>query len=403
MEFIKKYKNFLSDMTLNMIGFGIYIIAQQIILLPTLSKLVEDNTYSSVVLYISILNIVCNVTGGELGNTRLVRNSVYKEKDILGDFSKILVIISPIISLILLPIFLILKYSIIETIFLIATILMANIRLYSTCYYRLERKFYKVIIQNLIYLVGIIISLFVLKSGGNICLILFMPEVISLIYALKNSDLIKMKLNSTTELKNTVKKYSELGFLSFLTNLMSYFDKIFIYPLLGGATVAIYYAVNSMSKIVSLITNPMSSVILSWVSNMKLNVEKIAKKSAIIIIPMIFIVALITVPLTYISLRILYPDFVEKALILIIPISITAALDMASSLIKSILLKYCNTKKITISYITYLVVFIILGSILVNKNGLIGFAIANVIAKTLMFILFFVLLLNLRTATKEEK
>ena len=67
MNFIKKYKKFLSDMILNMIGFGIYIVSQQILLLPTLSKLVDDNIYSSIVLYISILNVICNVTGGELG------------------------------------------------------------------------------------------------------------------------------------------------------------------------------------------------------------------------------------------------------------------------------------------------------------------------------------------------
>lgn len=80
MNFIKKYKNFFSDMVLNMIGFGIYIISQQILLLPILAKIVDDNIYSSIVLYISILNVICNVTGGELGNVRLIRDSEYKEK-----------------------------------------------------------------------------------------------------------------------------------------------------------------------------------------------------------------------------------------------------------------------------------------------------------------------------------
>lgn len=112
MKFIKKYKNFLSDMILNMIGFGIYIVSQQILLLPILAKLVNDNVYSSFVFYTSILNVICNVTGGELGNVRLIKDSDYKEKNIIGDFSRILIMISPIIAIIAFPIFIYLKYNV---------------------------------------------------------------------------------------------------------------------------------------------------------------------------------------------------------------------------------------------------------------------------------------------------
>lgn len=153
MNFLKKYKVFLSDMFLNMVGFGIYIVAQQILLLPILAKFVNDNIYSSIVLYISILNVVCNVSGGELGNVRLVRDSDYKDKKIMGDFARILAIISPVIVLIVFPILTYLKYSVVGSIFLVVTILMANVRLYATCYYRLEQKYVKVILQNVCYLI----------------------------------------------------------------------------------------------------------------------------------------------------------------------------------------------------------------------------------------------------------
>ena len=169
MNFIKKYKSFLSDVVLNMIGFGIYIVSQQILLLPLLAKMVSDDIYSGFVLYISILNVVCNVTGGELGNVRLVRDSDYKEKSLIGDFTRILVALSPIIAIIVMPIFIFyMKYSIIGAILLTFTILMTNIRLYSTCYYRLEKQYSKVIIQNVFYLIGIVISLIVFYFYRNI-------------------------------------------------------------------------------------------------------------------------------------------------------------------------------------------------------------------------------------------
>lgn len=402
MKFIKKYKSFLSDVILNMIGFGIYIVAQQIILLPILAKTVSDDIYSKFVLYISILNVVCNVTGGELGNVRLVRDSDYREKNLIGDFTRILVVISPIIAIIVMPILIFyVKYSVLGTILLTVTMLMTNIRLYSTCYYRLEKKYQKVIIQNIFYLVGIVISLIVFFYYNNIYLLLFIPEFISVFYALKNSDLLKMKMKKTIELINTIKKFIKLGVVSLLTNLMDYFDKFLIYPIFGAGSVAVYYAVNSMSKIANLITNPMSGVILSWVSNTNTKESKneILKATLIANIPVLLITTIITAPLTYVALKILYIQYLQDALILIIPIALTTAFSVAATLIKSVLLKYSNTNKLVGTYFIYFVVFIILSYYLSKLNGLQGFAIANLISRILLWILFIILL----TISKKEE
>lgn len=404
-KLIKKYKNFLSDMILNMIGFGIYIISQQIILLPILAKNVDDTIYSSLVLYISILNVVCNVTGGELGNVRLVRDSEYKQKGVIGDFSRILLTISPIISIIIFPILIYLKYSAIGSIFLILTILMANIRLYATCYFRLEQKYIKVIIQNIFYLCGIIVSLIIYKFIQNIYLIMFIPEVTAVIYALVNSDILKMKLIKTIEMINTVKKFLQLGFVSLLTNLMDYFDKFLIYPMFGATLVSVYYAVNSVSKIASLITNPMSSVILSWVSSAKNqnSKKKIIKLTLFSNIPILVVVTIITIPLTYIALLILYNQYMEAAKILILPIAITTAFGTAVALIKSVLLKYSKTNRLVVIYIVYFVIFAILGYTLSKSNGIVGFTIANLISKIVLWILFIVLLLISKDSREEAK
>lgn len=404
MNFIKKYKNFFSDMILNMIGFGIYIIAQQILLLPILAKIVDDTIYSNIVLYISILNVVCNVTGGELGNVRLVRDSAYKEKNVHGDFTRILLSISPIITVIVFPILIYLKYSIIGSILYTLTILMANVRLYATCFYRLEKKFNKVIIQNIFYLIGIILSLILFKFIGNIYLLLFIPECVSLIYALKNSDILIMGLKKTNEMKKTIRKFGGLGFVSLLTNLMNYFDKFLIYPMFGATSVAVYYAVNSMSKIASLITNPMSSVILSWVANSdeKKNKKKILKMTLISNIPILLVVTIITIPLTYIALRILYSQYMEDALVLIIPIAITTAFGTAATLIKSVLLKYTNTNKLVVTYIIYFAIFSLLGYNLSKSQGLIGFTVANLIAKIILWGLFIILLIISKKENQEE-
>lgn len=403
MKFLNKYKNFFSDMILNMIGFGIYIVSQQIILLPILNKVVEENIYANIVLYISILNVVCNTTGGELGNVRLVRDSEYKAKNIIGDFTRILVILSPIIAIIVFPLFIYLKYSVIGSLIFTVTILLANIRLYATCFYRLRQTYTKVIIQNILYLVGIVIGLGLFIISRNIYILLFAPELISVFYALKNSDILEMKFAKTKEMFATVKKFFQLGFVSFLTNLMNYFDRFLIYPMFGAAAIAMYYAVNSMAKVTSLITNPMSNVILSWVSNAsdQSSKAKILKMTLLANLPVIILVTLLTMPCSYAALWILYHEYiyVKEALILIIPISITTAFGTAAALIKSVLLKYSNTNKLVITYIVYFLVFAVSAYFLSKSNGILGFTIANLISQIVLWILFIILLLT----SKENK
>lgn len=402
---LKKYKYMFSDLLLNMVGFGIYIVSQQILLLPIVAKLVSDEIYSSIVMYLSILNVVCNTTGVELGNVRLVMDSEYKKNNIMGDFSRILVFLSFIITLILFPILIYLKYSIIGSILLVVTILMANIRLYSTCYYRLEEKYNKVIWQNVCYLIGIIISLILFKFFNNIYFLLFIPELISIIYALKNSDLLQMKLNKTFQFKDTIKKLTELGLVSLLNNIMNYIDKFLVYPILGSFYVAVYYAVNSMSKVTELITNPISSVILSWISNInnENNRDKVINITLIVNIPVIILVTLLTIPMTYIALRILYNQYLSESMILIIPISIIAALGTACTLTKSVLLKFGNTKKLQLIYIIYFVIFMALAYGLSKFKGLIGFAIANLISRTILWIVFVILLISAKKEKMGEK
>lgn len=407
MNFIKKYKNFFSDIVLNMIGFGIYIIAQQIILLPSLKAFGSDEAYSKLVLYLSILNVVCNVVGGELGNVRLVRDSEYKEKNIFGDFTRILSILSPIITIIVFPIFIYQGYSILGSLLFTLTILMANVRLYATCFYRLKQSYNKVIIQNVLYLIGIILSILTFRICGKIYVLLFIPELVSIFYALKNSDLLEMQFTKTKELIGTVKKFVQLGCVSFLTNVMNYFDKFLIYPIFSSEASTMYYAVNSMAKIASLITNPMSNVILSWVSNSKgeKTKYKILKATMLANIPILLGVTLITIPCTYIALFIIPPYreyiYISEATSLIIPIALTTAFGTAAALIKSVLLKFCNTSKLLIAYFIYFIVFITLGYTLSKSKGLLGFSIANLISGIVLWGSFIVLLISSKKEIKE--
>ena len=406
MELIKKYKPYIIDLFLNTAGFAIYIASQHILLLPILAKVTNDTIYSSVVLYISILNLIGTTLGGGLGNVRLIRNSDYEEKNILGDFFRILIIAFLIISVIGLPICIYKGYSLFVSCFLIITILMANIRIYSTSYFRLDNKYNRVILQSVIYCIGIIVSLIVFYFLRKMYLLLFIPELLCFIYEMKTTDLLKMKLAKTIEMMNTVKTFIKISVVSFLANLMSYFDRFVIYPMFGATSLAVYFAVNSMANMFNLVATPISSIILPWVSNVKgeETKNKIIKLTLFINIPVIIFVTLFAIPLTYIALRILYSQYLttDNIMILIIATSIATSLGVAASFVKSVLLKFCSANKLVISYFVYFLVFILSAYLLSHKFNLIGFSIANIISKCVLLVCFIIMLVKILKIKNNE-
>ena len=79
-EKLKKFKNLIKDLFFNTLGFGIYILTQQILLMPIMAKILPDEDFAKTVLYISIFAIITNVLGSELGIVKQVKKDEIREK-----------------------------------------------------------------------------------------------------------------------------------------------------------------------------------------------------------------------------------------------------------------------------------------------------------------------------------
>lgn len=384
-----KMKDFLKDMFVNTLSFGLYIIAQQIVLMPTMSRLFAEQEYSRYILYISIFAVITNVLGSELGITRQVR----AEKEKGSDYNRILFSLAPIVMAASIIALYLLKYRVIDIVFFVITILMANIRLYAGSYFRMNKTFKKVMFQNALYLIGIIIGLILTIWLPYVWLPTLIAEILALIYSLINTDVLKAGIKKSESNKEIIKTFINLGTVSLLTNGIVYFDKILVYPILGDTAVTVYYATSTMSKVISLIINPLYSVILSW---LKADDKEFKNKIMLLTIkaniPMVIITFIVSLPLTFISLRILYPQYIETAKNIIIPICMALAFGTVSSIVKAIVLKYMESKKVVKVYILYFIIFIISAIIMSKYMGLIGFAYANVISKFSIWVMFLLLL-----------
>ena len=397
-EKIRKNKKIVTDLFFNTFGFGIYIIAQLIILLPIMAKVFDENEFSKIVLYISVFAIITNVLGNELGIVRQVKR---EEENSPGDYNRILLQLTPFIIIISVIVLAILKFSIIEIILLTITILLGNIRLYVSAFFRNNKDFKNIVIQNIIYLIGIALGIIIIYKIKLIWIPMLIAEILCLIFNLIKTDIIKQKAIKSNANKSIWKTFKDFGIISFLVNMTTYFDKIIIYPILGKSAVSVYYSTSSMSKVLSLITNPIHGVILSWIKG---NDEKLRNKITKITlkanIPIVIITFILGLPITYLAVMILYPKYLNSAIPLILPVTIAMAFNTVATIVKAILLKFIDSKKLVNTYITYIIILVILAIIMSKLFGIIGFAYATAISKIALWFMF---ILSLDKIGKEGK
>ncbi len=400
LEKLKKIKNLIRDLFFNTLGFGIYIATQQILLMPIMAKIFPEEEFAKIVLYISVFAIVTNVLGSELGIVKQVKRDEIREN---SDYNRILLQLFPFIILVSIVTLCILKFNVIEIIMLTITILLGNTRLYSAAHFRANKDFKKIVIQNVLYLIGTVLGLFITYKLKMIAIPMLLAEVICLIFDILNTDIIKTGVSKTQSNKEIWKTFAGFGFISFLINMTTYFDKIIIYPILGDNAVNVYYATSSMSKILSLITNPLHGVILSW---LKGNDDEFKRKVTTVTlkanIPMLIITFVLSIPLTYIAVMILYPQYLEDSRKLIIPICIGVAFSTAASIVKAILMKYIESKKLVKIYVIYIIILFLGATIASYYIGITGFAYAISLASVSLWIMF-ILLLNKTNTLQERK
>lgn len=394
-EKIKKNKKIIMDLFFNTFGFGIYIIAQQIVLLPIMAKVFNENDFSKIVLYVSVFAIITNVLGSELGIVRQVKRD---EENNSGNYNRILLQLIPFIIIVSSISLVALGFSLIEIVLLTITILLGNVRLYASAFFRNNKDFKNIVIQNIIYLIGVVLGIIIIYKIKLIWIPMLVAEVLCLIFNIIKTDVFKVKPIKTDENKNIWKTFRDFGIISFLVNMTTYFDKIIIYPILGESAVSVYYSTSSMSKVLALITNPMHGVILSWIKGNDENFKKkITRMTLKVNIPIIIITFIIGLPITYLAVMILYPQYLNSALPLILPVTIAMAFNTVSTIVKAILLKYIDSKKLVKEYVIYIGILIVLAIVMSNLFGIVGFAYATAISKIALWFMF---ILNLNKIGK---
>ncbi len=397
-------KKFFVDILLNIIASVVPIIILQFFALPLVNKGINNpEEYGLIITIISLLMMTSRTYGNTLNNVRLIMNNKYLEDKDEGDFNVLLMYGSIIITIIL-AIIIVNYYNITDmmSVFLIGLISLTMVfKEYLIVSFRLELSYKRILVNNFILVLGYFIGCFLFILTGYWQSIYIVGQVFSLIYIIRNSKLLKEKLEITTKFKETTYKTVLLSVTSLLSTTTSYADKILLYPLLGGTVVAIYYASTLLGKIVGLMISPTSNVLLSYLSRktkISLNTfYTILIISIFLSIPGYFIAIFISKPI----LSFIYPEYAADAVILIPITSASAMISLIIAMIDPIVMKFKNINWQIYVNTQHVIIYVALSIFLTHKYGVIGFAISISIA--LMIKLLSLIIIYVFTKTKKQE
>lgn len=385
-------KRIIKDMVINIAGTGIPLVVLQLIIYPIVARRIDENAYGEMQAIMSVLYLLAGTLGGALSTTRLIRQNEYETSKDIGDFNSLasislilLIIITPFVFFFYLD-----SKSIIDL--LLITILSAFLFLvnYYEVGFRLQLNYVRMFITKVLISIGYGLGFCLFSLTFKWQFIFIMSYAVPLGYVLIKTDLIRESFKWTKQRNLTIKNYIDLVLSSLLSKSQTYFDKLLLYPLLGGAAVSVYFAANIFGKLILQTLEPITNVILSYLSKKKTIEQSLWKVTFVIgsvfCILLYFVCIIISGPV----LRFFYPQWAVEALTLV-PVA-TASLSISSflSIIYPFTLKALNTNRQIIINGVGLVVYVVCVLLLYKKYYLIGCCFALLISyiSKLLIIIF---------------
>lgn len=388
---MKKIKQILNDFMLNLIAVGLPLVVLQIIVLPFIARFVSNDEYGYILTTVAMINVIITATANILVSVRLLMNEEYKTSKIEGDFNFILMIMC-IVNIIVMNIYCVIYHESLKSmIFTIIYSLLYTIQTYLTVGYRINLNYKKNLYNSIIMTLGYLLGILVFRVINYWEIIYILGMVFSIGYQLCTTKLISESYRITKLFPKTLNKTLILIITSLSISLMTYMDRLILYPILGGNDVAIYYVASLYGKLVCMILTPISSVLLSYYSKMdSIEIKKFRFINLIVIFTSI-IIFIMGIFIAKPIISIIYPGLINEAIRYLNLANLAAIINGISTIVQPVLLRFCNMKWQLLIQFIHISIYII-GIITIVLNwGLGGFCMVALVANLARLLSMFII------------
>jgi O-antigen/teichoic acid export membrane protein len=364
----------------------------QLIAYPILARHFSGNDYGVMITIFSVVSLVSGTLGGELCNIRLLKDQGYKARNTAGDFNVLLLFYSLATTLILFAycLWAVPNESGLRTLLVIVFSVLSMVNTYLDAAFRLKLNFKQILLSRLITSAGYGVGLLLAIHFSVWELMFVTAQSVCFLYLIFRTDLLKEPFVRTVHFRDTLKECTFLQIAGALLRAMTYTDRILLYPLLGGATVSVYYTSTLLGKIIVMGLVPVSTVLLSYIVKINRITDRTFRNSAlagaVVCAVGYVLIFLISRPV----LTLLFPQWADEAMRYVPITTLSTCIFALCTLLTPFVMKVCNLSwQIVINGIS-LAVFLGSAYILFYQLNLLGWCIGITIGYAVRLLLILI-------------
>ena len=387
-------KKVIFDMCLNIVAAALPVAMLQLIIYPQVAKNLGGDDYGLMLTIYSIWIMVTNSLGNVLNNIKLLRYPQYQE---LGEDGDVALLLRQWLAAGTAIVFVVInlyfgRFTLLHGILGCIVGALIFLKAYLEVGFRIKLNFGYILINNALLSIGYLLGYLVFRATGIWEFIFLIGYLLSCVFCEIKTRLLKEKAGRTSIFPEVCKDSYSLVVAAVINNLINYADKLVLYPLMGGTAVSIYYTATILGKITGMLTGPINSVILSYITRWdksKANVfSKILMIGAVVVAVGYGCTLLVARPV----INLLFPQWIEEVMEIIPLTTVTIMLTVLASFLQPFVMKYCKMQwQIGISAIgsgSYFLCALLLWRVMGLKGFCIGTIVGGVVKLIIMVVVY---------------
>ncbi|MBQ9305302.1 lipopolysaccharide biosynthesis protein [Butyrivibrio sp.] len=302
------------DFIFSVLALVIYNGVLQLLIYPGLESRVGADAFGTVLYLISAVSIMGAGFGTAASYSRMVAKKVRTESN--GDYNLFLLIVAGISVLVSFVALMVLGNLEVSLYFQVLLLMIITVyRYYADVEWRMTIRFKDYFIFFGMVSIGYVIGLLIYPVTKSWAATLFIGEALGILYTFFRGSIFRSPYTQLSDsFKDNMKSFWYISASNLLAALILHSDRILLRLVVGGREVTVFYAASLIGKIIAMLTTPLNGVIISYLTNYKIELDK--KKFGLIsgvLLILTVVGALACTGVSYIFVKIMYPDIFQEA------------------------------------------------------------------------------------------
>lgn len=400
----ESYRLFFLDTVLSFTAFALPVFTIFFIIQPNMARFFNNqfsdgaSRYGLALTLVAVAQFLDSSLIGSLSSIRLLRslddNTTNDARKSLASMLVFIIIIMSVGLLLFELYYGVLTWN--NYIFTLVVMILISLFDYYIVEFRVKLNYREIVVANTILVFGYLVGFYIFTLCSLWQIIYILAYSIGSIYILFRTRIIQNINRLERPDRAIVKQYLKLAGANIMTYIVSYGDRIVLFPLFGPTVVSIYSSAAVASKAISLITKPLNSVVLSYLSRIR-ELRMTRKKLCTLCIVgmgLMSITVAIFIPISNILSRYLYPQWSNQSYIYIPIIVVQVGFLAFGEILNNIVLRLSNTDFQIMISIVRLILYIFGGIIASRMFGLFGYCVTSLVAEASRFIIVIYIMLR---------